>query len=77
MPASQQPPSLVRRIVQFFRENPHEMLTYPDIETKFDCTRQEAHMAVGQARQRGAVESMTMVCGKAAAPQLQEKADEL
>lgn len=40
--------SLAGRLAAFFEANPDECLTLQDIETKFDCTRRRAHVAIYQ-----------------------------
>lgn len=48
--------SLMQRLVRFFKENPDEELTYPDICAKFGCSYGGAKNAVFNLRQEGALE---------------------
>ncbi len=53
--------SLENRIRQFFLNNPDEELSYMDMATKFDCSRDSARNAVAELRKAGMLESLHVV----------------
>lgn len=50
------PDSLRGRIRGFFEMNPDEFLTWDDMCTKFDCTKEQAVNAIKAIRSRGRLE---------------------
>lgn len=63
-PRAHRPDSLLRRIEAFFRANPDEWLTYPDMAVKFECTAKQAAQAVHELKRLGApLESAVVVMG--------------
>jgi hypothetical protein len=48
--------TLTGRLREFYRQSPHEYLTYDDIAKKLDCTETQARQAVRCLRNSGDVE---------------------
>lgn len=54
------------KVRKFFIENPHELLTLPDLCVKFDITKAQALNILRTLNSEGVAHRRTMVCGKEA-----------
>ena len=54
------------KVRKFFIENPHELLTLPDLCVKFDITKAQAMNILRTLNSEGVAHRRTMVCGKEA-----------
>lgn len=54
------------RMRAWFKEHPYEMLTMPDVCTKFGLTKEQAQNILRTLNSEGVAHRRTMVCGKEA-----------
>lgn len=62
------PTTIVGRVRDFFRQNPHEILTLADARTKFDISEKQLARCLETLRHQGFVD--TAVCIMRAAPEV-------